>query len=159
MVPEFRGSEVPGFWFRGSELLVHRSEAQRFSPSTLNADPEPLNLNLRTSEPQNLGTPEPVSYNPSMSERTAAALARIDVLIPALASLPAGAQRDEVVEVADALRRAIASFHMEAIRFRMHTMERMLRREGVPDTTLAAFDALRLELEAAGFHTRSHSAP
>ena len=95
----------------------------------------------------------------TMSERTAAALAKIDVLIPLLASLPAGSKRDEVVEVADALRRAIASFHMEAIRFRMHTMERMFKRDGASDSVMAAFDALRLELEAAGFHTRSHTAP
>jgi len=94
-----------------------------------------------------------------MSERTAAALAKIDLLIPALAALPAGPERDEVLEVADALRRAIASFHMEAIRFRMHTMDRTLKRERVPADTLAAFEALRVELEAAGFHTRSHTAP
>jgi hypothetical protein len=95
----------------------------------------------------------------TMSERTAAALAKIDVLIPALSDLPAGPARDEIVDVAQALRRAIATFHMEAIRFRMHSMERMMKAAGADEPTLGAFDALRQALEAAGFHTRSHTAP
>ncbi len=94
-----------------------------------------------------------------MSERTAAALATIDTLLPAVSALPAGAQRDELVEEAQALRRAIAAFHMEAIRFRMYNVDRLLKAVGAPDTTSAAFERLRQELEAAGFHTRSHTAP
>ena len=47
---------------------------------------------------------------------------------------------------------------MEAIRFRMFTVERLLKMTG--DTKcLAVFDDVRHELETAGFHTRSHAAP
>jgi hypothetical protein len=94
-----------------------------------------------------------------MSERTAAALATIDTLLPAVSTLPAGARRDELVEEAQALRRAIAAFHMEAIRFRMYNVDRLLKLAGAPESTLSAFERLRQELEAAGFHTRSHTAP
>jgi hypothetical protein len=93
-----------------------------------------------------------------MSEKTAASLAQIDALIPQLDALPAGPERDEIVEEAQALRRAIAAFHMEAIRFRMFNVERLLLRSG-DNAAQAVFDQLRHELEAAGFHTRSHAAP
>ena len=47
---------------------------------------------------------------------------------------------------------------MEAIRFRMHSVERILK--GSPSEDLQPhFDRVRTELEAAGFHTRSHAAP
>jgi hypothetical protein len=94
-----------------------------------------------------------------MSERTAAALATIDALLPAVSALPAGPLRDELVDEAQALRRAIAAFHMEAIRFRMYNVDRLLKSAGAPDATSSAFERLRHELEAAGFHTRSHTAP
>jgi len=94
-----------------------------------------------------------------MSERTAAALAKMDLLLPAFSALPAGARRDELIEEAQALRRAIASFHMEAIRFRMYNVDRLLKSAGGSETTAASFETLRQELEAAGFHTRSHTAP
>lgn len=94
-----------------------------------------------------------------MSERTAAALATIDALLPAISSMPAGTQRDALVEEAQALRRAVAAFHMEAIRFRMYNVDRLLTSVGAPATTAATFEALRQELETAGFHTRSHTAP
>jgi hypothetical protein len=93
-----------------------------------------------------------------MSEKTAASLAQIDALIPLLTALPAGPEREEIVEEAQSLRRAIAAFHMEAIRFRMFNVERLLQRRG-DNAAQAVFDKLRHELETAGFHTRSHSAP
>ncbi|HVW04730.1 MAG TPA: hypothetical protein VHB78_06955 [Vicinamibacterales bacterium] len=93
-----------------------------------------------------------------MSEKTAASLAQIDTLIPLLTSMPPGPEREELVEEAQSLRRAIAAFHMEAIRFRMFNVERLLLRSG-NDAAQAVFDALRHELETAGFHTRSHAAP
>jgi hypothetical protein len=94
-----------------------------------------------------------------MSERTAPALARLDALLPQLRALPAWPQKDELIEAAEALRRAVAAFHMEAIRFRMFTVDRLLRVGGDDPACRAAFDALRHDLEAAGFHTRSHTAP
>ncbi len=94
-----------------------------------------------------------------MSERTAPALAKIDALIPVVASLPPGQARDYLVSEVDALRRAVAAFHMEAIRFRMFRVDRALKAGGDQPDSRAIFEALRHELETAGFHTRSHTAP
>jgi len=80
-------------------------------------------------------------------------------LIPALASLPAEAHRDQLVEEAEALRKAIAAFHMEAIRFRMHAVDRLVRLGGDQPDARARLEYLRQALEDAGFHTRSHTAP
>ena len=93
-----------------------------------------------------------------MSARTAPALAKIDALLPRLRTFPAGEQRDELLEQADALRRAIEAFHMEAIRFRMYSVERLLA-SSADEPSRQLFEELRHELEAAGFHTRSHAAP
>ena len=93
-----------------------------------------------------------------MSERTAPSLAKIDQLLAALKSLPAGSSKDELIDTTDALRRAVAAFHMEAIRFRMHSVDRLLK----PTNDAGAqslFQEVRHELETAGFHTRSHAAP
>jgi hypothetical protein len=94
-----------------------------------------------------------------MSQKTAGALARLDALLPLLSDLPARPETDELLEAADALRRAVAAFHMEAIRFRMFTVDRLLRQMDETGACRQQFDELRRELEAAGFHTRSHSAP
>ena len=94
-----------------------------------------------------------------MSERTAPALAALDALLPALGRLPAGQPREQITEEAEALRRAVAAFHMEAIRFRMHAVDRLLKLAGDPGNTRPLFDAVRQALEAAGFHTRAPTAP
>lgn len=93
-----------------------------------------------------------------MSEKTAPALEKLDVLLPALQRLPESPERRQLVEESEALRRAVAAFHMEAIRFRMYSVDRLLKRVGDSGTT-KLFDDLRHLLEAAGFHTRSHAAP
>jgi hypothetical protein len=93
-----------------------------------------------------------------MSEKTAAALAQVDKLLPMIQALPPGSEREGLLETGEALRRAVAAFHLEAIRFRMYSVERSLARIGRQDA-LEVFKALRSELEAAGFHTRSHAAP
>jgi hypothetical protein len=93
-----------------------------------------------------------------MSEKTAPSLEKLDAFLPALHRLPESADRKQLIEETEALRRAVAAFHMEAIRFRMHSVDRLLKRSGDADST-RAFDELRLALEAAGFHTRSHAAP
>lgn len=90
-----------------------------------------------------------------MSERTAPSLAKIDTLLPMLKEITDGGK---LFEEASALRRAVAAFHMEAIRFRMFSVERMLKHNG-DAVTLRVFEELRHELETAGFHTRSHAAP
>ena len=94
-----------------------------------------------------------------MSDRTAPALAKIDALLPRLQSFPAGPSRDDLLEQAAALRRAVEAFHMEAIRFRMYSVERLLKSGAADEPSLQLFEELRHELEAAGFHTRSHTAP
>ena len=94
-----------------------------------------------------------------MSERTAPSLARLDVLLPRLKGFPAGPERDRLVEETEALRRAVAAFHMEAIRFRFYSVDRLLRAGGDDAEARKTFEELRHELEAAGFHTRSHAAP
>jgi hypothetical protein len=60
-----------------------------------------------------------------------------------------------------ALKLAIRAFHMEGIRFRMFNVDRLISRGALPlsDEAKAAFADVRHELEAAGFHTRSHQAP
>ncbi|MFO7301235.1 MAG: hypothetical protein DIU54_002340 [Acidobacteriota bacterium] len=91
--------------------------------------------------------------------RTAESLAILDRLIPVLEALPREGDTEKILEEADALRRAVAAFHMEAIRFRMYNVDRMLKLAGNPTEARTIFDELRQALERAGFHTRSHAAP
>ena len=93
-----------------------------------------------------------------MSEKTAPALEKLDALLPALKGLPESQHTRQLITEAEALRRAVAAFHMEAIRFRMFAVDRLLKQEG-DEATRGIFDELRHALEAAGFHTRSHAAP
>ena len=59
----------------------------------------------------------------------------------------------------ETLERAIRAFHMEAIRFRMHAVDRLIGVTGDDALSRRLFEELRATLEAAGFHTRSHAAP
>lgn len=94
-----------------------------------------------------------------MSARTAPALAALDAFLPLIAGVPTSATRDRLQEEADALRRAVAAFHIEAIRFRMYNVDRLIHHVSDGQALRTAFDAVRHELELAGFHTRSHAAP
>lgn len=94
-----------------------------------------------------------------MSERTAPALARIDSLIPMLKSLPESPDKTRILEEAEALQRAVAAFHMEAIRFRIYNVDRGLKDVGETAELRQALEDVRHALEEAGFHTRSHAAP
>ena len=94
-----------------------------------------------------------------MSERTAPSLAKLDTLLPMLKALPASEDQARLVDDSEWLQRAVAAFHMEAIRFRMHRVDRALRLMGDDAACRAAFEEVRQALETAGFHTRSHSAP
>jgi hypothetical protein len=71
------------------------------------------------------------------------------------------AQMTALIAETEALSRAVAAFHIEGIRFRMFNVDRLLTRGAipVPAGSTEVFVNLRRELEAAGFHTRSHSAP
>jgi hypothetical protein len=96
-----------------------------------------------------------------MSERTAPSLAKLDELLPILRGQPAGKDTEKILDETEALRRAVAAFHMEAIRFRMHNVDRLLKNSGdvFPPLSRQVFEELRSALEAAGFHTRSREAP
>ena len=93
-----------------------------------------------------------------MSEKTEPALAKLDELLPKLKALPTNPDSDQLIQSAEALRRAVAAFHMEAIRFRMYSVDRLLIRQADADCS-RLFGEVRQALETAGFHTRSHAAP
>ncbi len=69
------------------------------------------------------------------------------------------ADRDRLIGECEALVKAIRAFHMEGIRFRMFNVDRLLSAIEVRSEARTAFASARRELEAAGFHTRSHQAP
>ena len=88
-----------------------------------------------------------------------AAQAHVNTLITLLKALPAGDTRDRLIAECESLVVAIRAFHMEGIRFRMFNVDRLLGQAAADATARAAFTDARRELEAAGFHTRSHQAP
>jgi len=92
-----------------------------------------------------------------MSEHTTASLARLDELIAIIKTQPSGSSSASLTEETDALRRAVSAFHLEAIRFRMFNVDRLIRQHGDDPSLRTALEAVRHELEAAGFHTRSHA--
>jgi hypothetical protein len=94
-----------------------------------------------------------------MTQRTAAALAKLDELLGVLKTQPPDANLPALIDDIEALRRAVAAFHMEAIRFRMHSVDRALKHQPDAGPAHMLFDELRQSLEEAGFHTRSHAAP
>jgi hypothetical protein len=85
---------------------------------------------------------------------------RVEQLIALLGSEKSASQVQPLVDECEALKRAIVAFHMEGIRFRMYNVDRLLRGGlPVPPDAAGIFADVRHELEAAGFHTRSHQAP
>lgn len=82
---------------------------------------------------------------------------RLGELLCALRGQPDREALAPIVELCEQLERSLQAFHLEAIRFRMFTLSRQLRRPelGVPAEALALFEALGDALEAAGFQTRS----
>jgi hypothetical protein len=86
------------------------------------------------------------------------AKARAHELIQSFDRHPDGAAARQQCEH---LARAIDSFHMEAIRFRMFTVDRMVSNGEVALDAdgLRLLEELKAALEAAGFHTKSHKAP
>lgn len=94
-------------------------------------------------------------------EARQAAEASLESLIASVQALPASAATEAFLHECTALRLAIHAFHMEAIRFRMFNVDRMITRQSVTlgEEGMHAFAEVRRQLEAAGFHTRSHQAP
>jgi hypothetical protein len=95
------------------------------------------------------------------AEHRLAAERRVNDLIALVRALPPHDHLTKVIEEAESLGRAIAAFHLEGIRFRMYNVDRALAKGGLPVPAEAAplFAEVRRDLEAAGFHTRSHQAP
>jgi hypothetical protein len=88
-----------------------------------------------------------------------AAQAHVNTLITLLKALPPGDARDRLIGECESLIVAIRAFHMEGIRFRMFNVDRLLGSTPADAEARQAFAGARKELEAAGFHTRSHQAP
>lgn len=89
-----------------------------------------------------------------------AAESRIRELINLVNSQTDAPAHRDLVDEAEALERAIRAFHMEAIRFRIYNVDRVLSKTtGLPDAARTVLEDARRHLEAAGFHTRSHQAP
>jgi hypothetical protein len=95
------------------------------------------------------------------TDHRSSASAQIEKLIALLRAAPDQKQFEAVIAESEALARSIAAFHIEGIRFRMFNVDRMLTKGSlpVPADVPAVFADLRRDLEAAGFHTRSHQAP
>jgi hypothetical protein len=89
------------------------------------------------------------------------AQAKVENFLALLRSDANNKQLQPIIEECESLSRAIAAFHLEGIRFRMFNVDRLLSRGTLPIPASAAgiFAEVRRELEAAGFHTRSHQAP
>jgi hypothetical protein len=88
-----------------------------------------------------------------------AAQHHIQTLISLAANQLAGETREKLIAECEALAVAVRAFHMEGIRFRMFNVDRLLSKTEASAEVRATFGDVRRELEAAGFHTRSHSAP
>ena len=90
-----------------------------------------------------------------------AAQERIRELTAMIERQPASDTRTKLREECESLGRAVAAFHMEGIRFRSYNVDRLLHLggDGVPAGALELFGEIRKDLEAAGFHTRSHGSP
>ncbi len=98
---------------------------------------------------------------PTNTDHRKAAEDSLQRLVASVQSQPPGEARDAILAECDSLKNAIRAFHMEGIRFRMFNVDRLIARGAVPltDEAKSAFADVRQQLEAAGFHTRSHQAP
>ena len=84
----------------------------------------------------------------------------VETLIARLRTQPDQKAVHPLVEECEALARAIAAFHMEGIRFRIYNVDRLVHKDATLPAEVGSLVAeVRKELEAAGFHTRSHQAP
>ena len=97
----------------------------------------------------------------SATDHRLQAKALVERMLGVLRNDPGVQQLEPLVAECESLTSAIAAFHIEGIRFRMFNVDRLLSRGGLPVPAGLAeiFADVRRELEAAGFHTRSHAAP
>jgi hypothetical protein len=89
------------------------------------------------------------------------ARAQTEMLLGLLRNDSHQSELQNLIAECEALARAISAFHMEGIRFRMYNVDRLLTKGSLPlpVEVRPIFADVRRELEAAGFHTRSHQAP
>ena len=94
---------------------------------------------------------------PTRDQYRALARSRVDDLVSGLEAEGGRAAFAEALDLAGHLGRAIDTFHMEAIRFRMFTLDRLFASGKLPVSpdVLAIFDDVKHALEAAGFQTKS----
>jgi hypothetical protein len=84
----------------------------------------------------------------------------VATLIGRLRAQPDQKALQPLLDECEALARAIAAFHMEGIRFRIYNVDRLVHKDATLPAEVGSLVAeVRKELEAAGFHTRSHQAP
>jgi len=90
-----------------------------------------------------------------------AAQRRLSDLVALVRQQPSSDQFARLLDEAAALDRAIAAFHLEAIRFRMYNVDRLVTHSPaqLPPEAMEMVADVHKHLEAAGFHTRSHHAP
>lgn len=98
-----------------------------------------------------------MSDGPSRDQCRALARTRVDDLVSKLEAQSERQMYDEAIALAGHLARAIDSFHMEAIRFRMFTLDRLFSTGRLPASpeVLGILDEVKQALEAAGFQTKS----
>jgi len=100
---------------------------------------------------------DPASGPTTREESRLRARRRLDDLLALLQKTPGLEGAADLLIEAEGLGRAIDAFHMEGIRFRMYTLDRRLQRlAGTLPEAGALFTEVRVNLESAGFHTRSH---
>lgn len=115
----------------------------------------------RTRQP--LSAAPPARYDADVSTtltpREKAAQDAAD-LVSYLRTAPPGPVVSELTDLGQHLERAVLAFHMEAIRFRAYTMSRLIKQhhEALPAEVARRMEAILLDLEAAGFQTRSVTA-
>ena len=78
-------------------------------------------------------------------------------LVAYLRTVPQSPVVTQLVELGEHLERAVKAFHMEAIRFRAFTMNRLIKEHAaaLPGEVAARMEAILHDLEDAGFQTRS----
>ena len=89
-------------------------------------------------------------------EHQAAAVEKLQTLQRLLETQASAAELAPLIEECELLARAVESFHMEAIRFRMHGLHRQLTSGelSVPPESVTLIEETRAALEAAGFKTK-----
>jgi hypothetical protein len=87
-----------------------------------------------------------------------AALDKVGALLSLFKQQPTSPEAAHLIELGEHLHRAVQAFHLEAIRFRMFSLDRALTASApdLPDLARTTFEEIRGELEMAGFSTRSH---